>query len=153
MSDANLSILSDQRRSPTGEPEVYTGELKRCHNFACSFETFEEIKKCPTCGRNMLGSSDFKFLGGILVVLGVILLSLGGAGLYFLDRMTPNGGERRAVLFIISASVATAGIFASGAGLYQMFSGNKSHKLARAMLYSFGAIILVVIIVRFLFDL
>ena len=153
MSEENMSILSEHRTGPSGEPEVLKPELMRCHNFACDYETYDDnIKKCPMCGRNMLDGKTFRVLGGILIGLGVILAGLGGSLLFFLhDKMPKNDEGRRMVALTLFIAILFAGLLAIAAGVRQIFTGNKNRPLIRMTLVAFSAISLIVIIVRFLF--
>ncbi|MFT3745363.1 MAG: hypothetical protein QM785_13850 [Pyrinomonadaceae bacterium] len=153
MGEYNLSILSEQRVGPTGEPEIYIGELLRCHNYACSFETYDDnIKKCPMCGRNMLDSHDFRVLGGILIGLGVILTTMGGALLYFVTPKIPrNDDGRAAVSIVIFVAILGAGMLVLLAGLRQAMTGNKNQKLTTAMLAGFAVLLFLATISRYIF--
>lgn len=153
MDEENLSILSEQRVGPSGEPLVYKGELMRCHNYACSYETCDDnVKKCPFCGRNMLDNHDFRVLGGILIGLGVILTSMGGALLYFVTPSIPkNDAARSSVAIVIFLAILGAGLLVLLTGFRQAITGTKNRLLTTAMLGGFGLILFLATVARFLF--
>ncbi len=147
MSKDNLSILSEQRKGPNGQGEVYVYEMRRCQNFACSYETYDESeKRCPMCGRNMLGKRDFRFLGGILLGCGVILAGIGGSLMIFVVPKMPKNDPagRGSVAVGLFAIIFLGGLVAGTAGAMQMLSGKKNQVLLTVMVGIFMVISLIV---------
>ena len=152
MEDENLSILSEQRTAPLAGTEVYPGAILRCHNYACSYETYDDVKKCPMCGRNMLDNQQFRVLGGILIGLGAILTATGGALIYLvIPRIPKNDDGRAAVAIAIFIAIFAAGLIVLVVGVRQAFTGDKNRTLTTVMLAGFGLIIFLAVIARYLF--
>lgn len=151
MSNDNLSIYSNTRPD-TGDDDLATvGELLRCHNYACSYETRTETEKCPMCGRNMLTGRHFRMLGGVLVGMGSILMTMGGALIYFLLDKLPKNDERSSVAFFIFVAILSTGVIATAVGTFQIITGNKNRVLTVALLLSFSVIITVALLSRGIF--
>lgn len=154
MPNDNLSILSEQRKGPAGQGEVYVYEMRRCQNFACSYETYDESeKRCPMCGRSMLGKRDFRVLGGILVGCGVILTAIGGSLLLFVGpNMPKNDPQGRGGFAIgIFVLILVGGLAAGAAGAAQMLSGKKNQALLAVMVAIFAVLALIAFVSRSLF--
>lgn len=153
MEDESLSILASQRsQSPDTPIVIDRGELLRCHNFACSCETYEPEKICPMCGRNMLGSQAFRILGGILIFLGILLAGIGGSLLYFLiPKLPKNDDGRSTVAIAIFVALLAAGLIVITAGVSQTLSGKKNRGLLTAMVVAFGVLLFFAAVARWIF--
>lgn len=151
MSDNELSIFGRSNEARSQDPSIESRTLLRCHNYACSYQTYEERNKCPMCGRNMLTASNFRMLGGVLLGIGIVLVAMGSSLFYFLHDKMPKNDERSSVAFVIFAAILGAGLLASSVGIYQMVAGTKSKKLTVLMLLSFSAILGLAALTRVIF--
>ena len=75
--------------------EVPTGPAYLCVNLRCRFRAFEQLTRCPQCGRvgkfilesdvqsrNMIAGIIFGFVGAILILLAVLLLVASATGFF-----------------------------------------------------------------------
>lgn len=107
----------------------------------CSFETSENLPRCPSCGSRLQSAKKVRILGGLLVVIGTILvLFMTGLGVY-LGSIISNSNDPGAttrftggpqdVMFIvvIFGLVISFGLASIGGGIWQLIYGKPNRKI------------------------
>lgn len=151
MNDNDLSVFSPNQKGGEEAAEADRGEILRCHNYVCSFVTYNDIDKCPYCGRRMLRADQFRTLGYILIGLGVVLSGMGAALIYFLGDKLPNDPARSLVAMAIFYGLFFVGLLPLAAGIYQVYSGQKHSKLQKMMMLAFSAVLVAAVLIRIFF--
>lgn len=107
----------------------------------CSFETSENLPRCPSCGSRLQSAKKVRILGGLLVVIGTILvIFMTGLGVY-LGSIISNSNDPGAttrftggpqdVMFIvvIFGLVISFGLASIGGGIWQLIYGKPNRKI------------------------
>lgn len=121
----------------------------------CSFETSENLPRCPTCGSRLQSAKKVRILGGLLVVIGTILvLFMTGLGVY-LGSIISNSNDPGAttrftggpqdVMFIvvIFGLVISFGLASIGGGIWQLIYGKPNRKIMVAVFVIAGILFVI----------
>ena len=107
----------------------------------CSFETSENLPRCPTCGSRLQSAKKVRILGGVLLVIGtslVVFMSI--LGLY-LGSIISNSDDPGAtnrftggpqdVMFIVAifGLVISFGLASIIGGIWQIIYGKPNRKI------------------------
>lgn len=129
---------------------VSTQKENICHNPNCGYRTYEKISKCPECGRPLLTDAVFRALGSLLVFLGIPFLAIGVMLGYVSLYATPsrNRESMSVLMFCLSAAFLTLGTAVMASGAWQMIFGRANMHIIRVMLFIFGGVYGIAVLVK-----
>ncbi|HWS55525.1 MAG TPA: hypothetical protein VN228_15410 [Pyrinomonadaceae bacterium] len=164
----NLKAAAQARTSYGGAAGVAAqpaaaGETRVCYK--CDHETREPVERCPRCGnRRVLTTKGIRALGGVLVALGLFLVTFMGAisvivaGIIIRSSDPAattrfDGGTKEiALIFGIFGLVIAFGAACTVGGAMQLARGRRSKTMVRVVMGIFFAIIVVAEIIYVVLD-
>lgn len=107
----------------------------------CSFETIEELPRCPSCGSRLQSAKKVRILGGLLLVIGTFLVVFMSILGIYLGSIISNSSDPGAttkfsggpqdVMFIvvIFGLVICFGLASMSGGIWQIIYGKPNRKI------------------------
>lgn len=139
------------------------GETRICYK--CDHETREPVERCPRCGnRRVLTTRGIRALGGVLVGLGLFLVTFMGvisvivAGIIIRSSdpaatsRFQGGTKEIAVIFGLFGLVIAFGAACTVGGAMQLARGRRSKAMVRVVMGIFVAIVVVAELIYIILD-
>lgn len=130
------------------DPRITPSETLTCHNYWCNYKTNEPLSNCPKCGRQLLTSQTFRFLGWLLMIPGAILAIVGALLLILAAPRLVGGMGVKLLVYGIFSLLLLVGLTFMAAGVRQASSGKRSQSLMTLVIVLLITIALIVAIGR-----
>lgn len=131
-----------------GSPLNTLCETRTCHNYWCNYKTNEPLADCPKCGRPLLTSHTFRFLGWLLMIPGAVLAVAGALLLILAAPKLAGGVGVKLLVYGIFGLLLLVGLTFMAAGVRQASSGERSQSLMASVVVLLITIALIVTIGR-----
>lgn len=121
----------------------------------CSFETSENLTRCPNCGGRLQSAKKVRVLGWLLLVIGAFLvIFMGALGIYLGQIITQTdqsasttrftGGPNDVALIVaVFGLVISFGLASMAGGIWQIVYGKPNRKLMVAMFLVAGILVVI----------
>jgi hypothetical protein len=129
MNDQRKTEWNNVSSSAGHDTPITLSETLTCHNYWCSYRTNESLTNCPKCGRPLLTSQTFRFLGRILTILGAILTIAGALLLILAAPRLVGGMGVKLFVYGVFGLLLLVGLTFTAAGIRQALSGKRSQSL------------------------
>jgi hypothetical protein len=133
-------------------------KFKTC--FGCNYQAETTETKCPNCQKPLQDESTIRVLGWLLVFIGVLLVSVMGSIMLWMNTVMHNRSstskwtgspEQAQIGLLVMGVVMIFGFSAFIAGFWQVMTGKRNLKLIWLMLGLGVALMVLVRVIQFLF--